>query len=285
MSNRFQGTQQQGGNTGDMMRFFTQMMTMPASLFMYSINMLVQMMQAMPGAGGQGMNAMTGGMAQTFDNAAGCCGSSISNTGTQFTGGNAASNRRANQQATRMEDRNMSQQNWGSGGGQGSNWSSGGQGSSWGGQSSGGMGQGWDSGDQGWNRREECRDQDPCDVLRLVRYKILFLKRDLEIAFPEHEELVVEEMTPDGFVSWKVAEFIQQLARGEVEQPPKWREKDNYPANEQGGQVQNGRVIALPDKDKRYLRVYAQVLAQYARERKDYEKDQVEVLRQIRDRL
>jgi hypothetical protein len=104
----------------------------------------------------------------------------------------------------------------------------------------------------------------------------LFLKRDLEVAFPEQEELVVEEIPKDGFISWKIEEFIQQMSRGEVRQPGKWREK-NYPPTG----VTGGNVTSLPDKDKRFLRVYCHVLDWYERERLN----QVDVLKEIRDRL
>lgn len=276
MSNRFQdGRQQTGaGNTGDITRLFSQMMTMPMSLFMYSIDMLVQMMQGMTGMAGQGMGAMTGGRtaAQTLNSATGYGSGSMGSTGVQPIGGSSsAGSAQANQQATRMEDRTMSQQNWSSSGG--------------GGSSSGGMGQGWGSGgDQGWSMRDDCAETERCDRLRLVRYKVLFLKRDLEVAFPEQEELVVEEMPRDGFISWKVAEFIQQMSRGEVPQPGKWKEK-GYPSNTAGGKVEYGNVLSLPDKDKRFLRVYCQVLEWYDRERMNYERDQVDVLREIREEI
>jgi hypothetical protein len=105
------------------------------------------------------------------------------------------------------------------------------------------------------------------------------LKRDLEVAFPEQEELVAEEIPKEGFISWKIAEFIQQMARGEVKQPGKWREK-NYPPGCKGG-----NVMSLPDKDKRFLRVYCQVLDTYERERMNYTRDQIDVLKEIRDAI
>ena len=132
---------------------------------------------------------------------------------------------------------------------------------------------------------EECKDKDPCDRLRLIRFKVLFLKRNLEIAFPEEEELVAEDMPKDGFISWKIAEFIQSMSRKEVKQPGKWIDENDYPANEEGGKVDNGYVVALPDKDKRFLRVYCQVLAWYDREKRNYERDQADYQRDIKDEL
>jgi hypothetical protein len=144
--------------------------------------------------------------------------------------------------------------------------------------------------DDEWRVSEECRDKSPCDQLRLVRFKILFLKRNLEVAFPEEEELVSEDMTKEGFISWKIAEFIQAMNRGEIKQPPKWKEKksNNYP-DHAGGEVvaKDGKyyVKSLPDADKRYLRVYSHVLAWYDREKRNYERDQADVLGEIRDVL
>src|SRR5215831_5779656 len=43
--------------------------------------------------------------------------------------------------------------------------------------------------------------------LKLVRYKILFVKRDYEHAFEEQEELVHDNTTEAAFTAWKVGEF------------------------------------------------------------------------------
>ena len=135
---------------------------------------------------------------------------------------------------------------------------------------------------QGWGMSESCsKETEPCDRLRLIRFKVLFLKRDLECAFPEQEELVAEEIPKDGFISWKIAEFIQQMSSGEVKQPGKWKDK-NYPPPPN---VKGGYVMSLPDKDKRFLRVYCQVLDTYDRERMNYERDQIDVLKEIRDAI
>jgi hypothetical protein len=108
------------------------------------------------------------------------------------------------------------------------------------------------------------------------------------VAFPEDEELVSEDMTKDGFISWKIAEFIQAMSREEVRQPKKWDEENNYPKNAGGDVVEkDGKyyVTSLPDNDKRYLRVYSHVLAWYDREKRNYERDQADVLGEIRDVL
>ena len=54
------------------------------------------------------------------------------------------------------------------------------------------------------------------DDLKLVRYKVLFVKRDYEYAFREQEELVHEDLRGEDFTSWKIAEFIQSLHKNKV---------------------------------------------------------------------
>src|SRR5947209_18674334 len=119
------------------------------------------------------------------------------------------------------------------------------------------------------------------DMLKLVRYKILFVRREYEIAFPEQEDIVSDNMDGDAFAAWKVAEFIQDLHNGETPIPLRWQEQ-NYPPAE----FRNGRFLnALPHEDKKYLRVYFQVLERFPREKFKYEEQQIKVLEDIRDRL
>lgn len=125
------------------------------------------------------------------------------------------------------------------------------------------------------------------DQLKLVRYKILFVKRDYETAFPEKEELVADNLTGEGFAAWKVAEFIQQLAERKTHIPsdwkkgdkPKYPEEDKYTAKTNEGWV----LLGLPEGDKKYLRVFFEVLERYVRE--EDEDTEVDVLREIRDAI
>ena len=119
------------------------------------------------------------------------------------------------------------------------------------------------------------------DTLKLVRYKVLFVKREYEHAFPEREDLVPDNMDGTSFTAWKVAEFIQQLGRGETAVPHKWADK-NYPG---GDYARGGLLLGLRDEDKKYLRVYYEVLERYPRGKFKYEQRQVGALRQIRDAL
>ena len=117
------------------------------------------------------------------------------------------------------------------------------------------------------------------DMLKLVRYKVLFVKREYEHAFPEQEDLVSENLDGSAFTAWKVAEFIQDLARHKTEVPFKWGK--SYPEGHRTGTVLTG----LPDEDKKYLRVYYEVMDRYPREKFKYEEEQISVLEDIRDEL
>lgn len=115
------------------------------------------------------------------------------------------------------------------------------------------------------------------DDLKLVRYKVLFIKRDHEFAFPEREDLVSADIDESGFTAWKIAEFIQRL--NETPVPDKWRLK-NYPPGVDGRNIER-----LPEDDKQHLRLYYEVLDRFPREEADYEASQIKVLEQIRDEL
>jgi hypothetical protein len=101
------------------------------------------------------------------------------------------------------------------------------------------------------------------------------------VAFREQEDIVSENMDGTAFTAWKVAEFMQALERGETEVPRRWREK-NYPS---GDCTSDGKLKKLPEDDKKYLRVYYEVLDRYPREKFKYEENQIRVLEQIRDKM
>jgi|SRR5579872_1063988 hypothetical protein len=119
------------------------------------------------------------------------------------------------------------------------------------------------------------------DMLKLVRYKVLFVRREYEVAFPEREDIVSDNMDGSAFTAWKVAEFIQDLAKKETRVPKKWADK-SYPSSEY---IEDGKLLGLDEEDKKYLRVYFEVLERYPREKFKYEEQQIRVLEEIRDRI
>jgi hypothetical protein len=168
------------------------------------------------------------------------------------------------------------------------------------------------------------------DMLKLVRYKVLFVKRDYEHAFKEDEDLVWDNMTGDAYTAWKIAEFIQRLKDGNADKvrvPERWREKryadDHWgTSNEtaktkldeakkiakeadsaadkneratlhkrvaelrkEADEVATYYLTGFPPDDKKYLRVFYEVLQRYPREKLRYEERHLEVLEQIRDKM
>ncbi len=119
------------------------------------------------------------------------------------------------------------------------------------------------------------------DMLKLVRYKVLFVRREYEVAFREREDLVSDNMDASAFTAWKIAEFIQDLQKGTTSVPQKWRDKNYPPKNFIEGDCLSG----IPHEDKKYLRVYYEVLERYPREKFKYEEQQIKVLEDIRDTL
>jgi hypothetical protein len=117
------------------------------------------------------------------------------------------------------------------------------------------------------------------DMLKLVRYKILFVKREYETAFQEKEDLVSDNMSGSAFTAWKIAEFMQNI--GEYDMPYKWKHR-NYPSRDH---IAEGKLTSLPEDDKKYLRVYYEVLERYPREKFKYEEQQIEILRDISNTL
>jgi hypothetical protein len=136
------------------------------------------------------------------------------------------------------------------------------------------------------------------DMLKLVRYKILFVKREYETAFDEREDLVSDNMSSSAFTAWKIAEFVQNIH--DYRLPAKW-ENRSYPeswgkaeryfltdkdrADARYSNVPQNRLKALPEEDKKYLRVYFEVLERYPREKFKYEEQQIEILRDIAKEL
>ena len=98
-------------------------------------------------------------------------------------------------------------------------------------------------------------------------------------------------MDPTSFAAWKVAEFIQHLHRDGAEIPNRWRDR-NYPSQDKDDngdykyfKPDGKKLMALPEHDKKYLRVYYEVLDRYPREKFKHEEQQIRVLEQIRDQL
>lgn len=124
------------------------------------------------------------------------------------------------------------------------------------------------------------------DALKLVRYRILFVKRGYEAVLAHDSSLVHDNLAPEDFVAWKISEFSRRLA--EVPVPPAWggtaSDRPRYPLAATRTDS-TWYINKLDPDDEKYLRVSYEVINRSTRERFEYEEDQVAVLRQIRDNL
>ena len=118
------------------------------------------------------------------------------------------------------------------------------------------------------------------DDLKYVSYSILFTKRDVEASLEKEQHAVVNYSTDGGsFGALKIAEFMQKVGKGQVTRPDVWRES-NYPP----GAVDD-KHWTIPAEDLKYINFVYSVDRRLPRQETEYAKDQVRVLREIRDRL
>jgi hypothetical protein len=118
------------------------------------------------------------------------------------------------------------------------------------------------------------------DLLKLVHYQVLFVRRDFETTLSTRTELLAENLDEAAFTAWKIAEFIQDLQSGLIPTPPRWRERPPP-----GAELRDGNLVALQSEEKKYLRVNYEVRERYPRRAFNYEQRQLKALRQIRDAL
>ena len=132
------------------------------------------------------------------------------------------------------------------------------------------------------------------DMLKLVKYRVLFVKREYETAFFEHEDVIEDNLDGGALTAWKTAEFAQHLEERGERIPHKWG--DVYPPKHHRGYFDEtthkwvpdptGKYFnGLPQEDKKYLRLSYEVLERYPRERFKYEEQQIKILEQMRDKM
>jgi hypothetical protein len=244
-----------------MTRILSQMMKLPLRALVYSMEMFVKTMQGLQKIADQGINTMMIGPALTDDKTMGAANNLTDDTSVRTvvllpgdprgSEGDLANNQRAFTTCSAIVDSAGPKE-----------------------KETGKM-------------DRDLRD----DMLKLVRYKVLFVRREYEVAFPEREDLVSDNMDGAAFTAWKTAEFIQELGKGETRIPKKWSVKKYPPEDRDAADAANtkyckdGYLMGLPDEDKKYLRVYYEVLERYPREKFKYEEQQIRVLEEIRDKL
>jgi len=132
-------------------------------------------------------------------------------------------------------------------------------------------------------RKEESKmsDQDLSGTdLKYVSYSILFTKPDLEGTLEQQrEDLVNYSTNGESYAALRIAEFFGRNAAGQVPRPPVWI-ANSYPVD-----AADNLHWTIPDDDRKYVTFIYQVDRRLDRNDPNYPKDQVRVLREIRDRL
>ena len=137
--------------------------------------------------------------------------------------------------------------------------------------------------DSSTERRQDCSAETNLagDEIKLISYSILFTKRDAEaILQPEREEIVDYATSGAPLAGIKVAEFFEHLHRDGIPWPPAWKERpsDQYPEIGQ-------RIRRIPEEDLKYVDFICEVRERRAKAEPAYDKEQIEVLRKIKDTL
>lgn len=118
------------------------------------------------------------------------------------------------------------------------------------------------------------------DDLKYVTYSILFTKRDLEATLEREHQDVVNYSTDGGsYGALKIAHFMARVAAGEVRRPTVWAQ-NGYPEG-----FKAGVPWKIPAEDEKYITFVFSVDRRLERQDAQYDKDQVKVLKEIRDRL
>jgi hypothetical protein len=129
-----------------------------------------------------------------------------------------------------------------------------------------------------------------------VYFQILFTKRNLEAILHKGTVLVTSAMADNGFASWQISLFVQQLntksdplsKKDGIPKPAEWTDDqaielavDVYPSDAPPVE----RVIGLEPENLKYLKFDYQVISTFDRKPPRYDAEQVDVLRDIADAI
>jgi hypothetical protein len=122
-------------------------------------------------------------------------------------------------------------------------------------------------------------DEDLSDDVKLIRFTILFAKRDFEAVLQAEREEVVNYATDgSGFAGRKVAEFMEHLERNGIPWPSAWKVRPSGEYPEVGQAIRE-----IPEGDRKYVRVNYRVLSRQATPDAERDKKAADLLRKIRD--
>jgi hypothetical protein len=115
-----------------------------------------------------------------------------------------------------------------------------------------------------------------------ISYWITFLKPDYQASLQERRDKTIDySTTAQSFASERFGEFLDRLHAVGIEVPSEWKDlpSADYVLNAAG------RLIEIPQRDRRYIDVKIEENWRRPKQAAEYDKEQVDVLKQIRDRL
>lgn len=128
---------------------------------------------------------------------------------------------------------------------------------------------------------------DDCDLsgddAKTIEYTITFIKPDYVDALEKRKIITIDyPTTVENFKGLRIGEFLKKLAnRRGVELPARWRNL-TLP---RGYRVRRGRLLTIPPEDHRYIVCDIKLISRHEIPDAKREKEKVDVLREIRDRL
>jgi hypothetical protein len=110
------------------------------------------------------------------------------------------------------------------------------------------------------------------EMVKLVAYTIVSVRRDAERVMPEGEGtiIVTDSMNGDAFTSWMIARYVQKRL-ATIAKEPDSEERE--------------RLDRDLEEVRRYLRIYFVVSYRWPREPLRFEKREIKALEQIRDAI
>jgi hypothetical protein len=120
------------------------------------------------------------------------------------------------------------------------------------------------------------------DDVKNVSYWISFVKPDFVATLQTMKDETIDYATNEGsFGGLKIGEFFENLAQGNIPMPKEWTK---LPTTEYKLHP-SGYLKAIPDRDRKYIRFNLKLNWRQPLPDAERERDKVEVLREIRDRL
>lgn len=124
------------------------------------------------------------------------------------------------------------------------------------------------------------------DDVKVVQYRIVFTKRDYEATLHEDEETVAYPTNGGSFGALMISRFIADLAQNGRKVPSPWKHSADLLKYPQGDDlVHDERYWGIPFDDQKYIAFFYKVMGRVERQEKEYDKEQIRLLDQIRQRL